>query len=87
MQAFTAATRQMLDSVHQELSNGLASGETQVNIVPQNDAPLSRAEQPSTFPSQNEPTLSAQSSVDNPALEADQLLAKLKAQLAEQMNQ
>lgn len=87
VQAFTVATRQMLDSVHQELSSGLASGQAQVDIVHQNTTTLMQAEQRSTLPSQDTLTSSVSPSQDNATHETDQLLAKLKAQLAEQMNQ
>ena len=87
VRAFTVATRQMLDSVQQELSSGLASGQAQVNIVHQNTTTLMQAEQRSTLPSQDTLTSSVSPSQDNATHETDQLLAKLKAQLAEQMNQ
>ena len=89
--AFTAATRQMLDSIHQELSNGLAHGQTQVNVVPRKQTPNTALEQPSARPSLDnqiaEHRPSPQTDADRVAMESDQILARLKAQLAEQLDQ
>jgi len=95
--AFTTATRQMLDSINQELSNGLATGQAQViapSTVPIQRGTTDSPELPATSLSAaadagphpvdtTEPTITSA----EVAREGDQLLAQLKEQLAQQLNQ
>lgn len=89
--AFTTATRQMLDSIHQELSSGLAQGHAQVVLVPQKQAPDTSSTQPTTRPLIDKEVATIRASnetaADEVAIESEQILARLKAQLAEQLNQ
>ena len=81
----------MLDSIQQELSNGISNGQTLVNVVPRKQTPKTSLEQPTLRasldkdPDKHRP--SNQHHADQVAMESDQILAKLKAQLAEQLDQ
>lgn len=88
LDAFTAATRQMLDSIHDELSNGLASGQAQINVVTDSQRPNQSPELPPSLPSKDEHAHTTEHSLtsDDVADAGDQLIAKLKEQLAQQLN-
>ena len=91
VEAFTTATRQMLDSINQQLSNGLANGQTQIKIVPGNQTASAIDEQPASRSSVDKDISEhhplPQNGADEVAIESEKILAKLKAQLAEQLNQ
>ena len=87
VQAFTDATRQMLESIHEELSNGLATGQAQVNIVHQQPTANGLTERQSLPTSQDYLASEHSATIKDVALESDQLLERLKARLAEQLNQ
>lgn len=85
--AFAAATRRMLDSIHEELSNGLATGQAQVDVVPHGQQLIKEPEESQPQPTQKICSNESVTISDDVADECDQLLAKLKAQLSEQLNQ
>ncbi len=84
---FAATTRQMLDSIHEELSNGLASGQAQVDIVSHAGQPACKSDVGRSQTSDQIGPAESTIQSDDVADECDQLLAKLKAQLSEQLNQ
>ncbi len=91
MDAFSAATRQMLESIHQELSIGLSQGQAKANLVTKKPTEPSSPKQPTSGPTITqqvaESRLCTKIVADEVAIESEQILARLKAQLAEQLNQ
>lgn len=91
MDAFGAATRQMLESISQELSGGLAQGQAQATLITGQPTLHSSPKQPTSRPLNDkevaESRPSTPTAADDVEIESEQILARLKAQLAEQLNQ
>ena len=82
--AFAKATRLMLDSIHAELSNGLTTGEAQIEIVTN---PLTISQSPNLSDLVQRDHLTPGHSPNSLENECDQLLANLKEQLSRQLAQ
>jgi hypothetical protein len=86
--AFAMATRQMLNSIHEELSNGLSKGHAQVSVVTGVQTNSGSSPSPPPRPiSVNRDRESFATRSEQTADECDQLLAKLKKQLSDQLSQ
>ena len=84
--SFAVAIRQMLDSIHAELSNGLTSGKARVEVMPNQDRISAPSNVPDSIVPEHSTTTPTHSS-QNVESECDQLLAKLKEQLSQQLTQ